>query len=225
MEGPAEGPGSLLSCMAGLQHLTELEISARVGIDWPPAGPAYSALTASSNLASLGFEDLKIPGGAWPHVFRATRKLLNLTNIYFDLHQEITWGEPAVPSAWGAADVSSLVTCCPNLREIGDKLPLQHGPHVSELHKLTALTFLGVVYGRDNASAFQRSLKGLAAVTQLQELSVFLDSTELTAASLLLLTSLTALTKLEVRAPSTDPSSPSCGYVITTEVSPVTVGC
>jgi hypothetical protein len=96
---------------------------------------------------------------------------------------------------------------------------------VSELHKLTALTFLGVVYGRDSASAFQQSLKGLAAVTQLQELSVFLDSTELTAASLLLLTSITALTKLEVRAPSTDPSSPSCGYVITTEVSPVTVGC
>jgi hypothetical protein len=88
-----------------------------------------------------------------------------------------------------------VVACCPNLRELVD-VALLHGPHVSELHKLTALTSLHVRYFLGIAPAFQQSLKGLAAVTQLQELSAYLHNSDLTVSSLLPLTSLTALTDL-----------------------------
>ena len=59
VEGPAEGPGSLLPCIARLQHLTQLQLHISNGAIWPPAGPAYSALTASS-LLSFEFVILSI---------------------------------------------------------------------------------------------------------------------------------------------------------------------
>jgi hypothetical protein len=55
VEGLVEGPGSLLSCITRFTHLTQLSILPNPvsALMWPPAGPAYSALTASSNLAAL----------------------------------------------------------------------------------------------------------------------------------------------------------------------------
>jgi hypothetical protein len=73
--GPAEGCGSLLSYMARLQHLTHLQVFTS---DWPPAGPAYSALTASSSLVSLCVDHLTLPAWVWPHVFPASCKLPHL---------------------------------------------------------------------------------------------------------------------------------------------------
>jgi hypothetical protein len=73
---------------------------------------------------------------------------------------------------------------------------VQPGLHVSELHKLTALTPLDLVYSSDLISGLEESVRGLAAITQLKMLEVWLDSPGLTGASFMPLTSLRALTKL-----------------------------
>jgi hypothetical protein len=96
VESPAEGPGSLLSCLARLQHLTYLGLEPASALEWPPAGPAYSALTASSSLGSLVLKSTSIPGYAWPHVFPATRQLLCLTSLCAS--EDDDWGALSVLS-------------------------------------------------------------------------------------------------------------------------------
>ena len=66
--GPVEGPGSLFAYIAELQQLMKLEVWPFDGA-WPPAGPAYSSLTASSSLGSLLMWHSNCPAGVWPHVF------------------------------------------------------------------------------------------------------------------------------------------------------------
>jgi hypothetical protein len=187
VDGPVQGPGSLLYCMAALQQLTKLDVSRNQ--DWPPASLGYSAFTASSNLMSLGLAHYYLPAGVWPHVFPATRKLLQLTCLRF----LDDWDDFLLLSAWGAVDVSCLVSCCPNLQRI-ENICLQHGRHVSELHKLTALTRLSVTYGAGEEGSFKESFQGLTSPTQVKDMFVGIESQELTMGALLPLTSLTALT-------------------------------
>jgi hypothetical protein len=106
---------------------------------WPPPGHAYSALTASSNLARLAVSGDVLPAGVWPFVFPAARTLPHLTCLSLDF--ELVFDRPALPGALGAADVACLVKCCPNLCKI-EELAMQHGPHVSQLLKLSSLTEL-----------------------------------------------------------------------------------
>lgn len=184
--GAVEAPKSILFHIAQLPALLQLDISLE---DWPAAGPAYAALTASSSLECLELSYASLPAGVWPHVFPAARKLLHLTRIKF--HGE--YGIQDVPSAMEAADIVHLVRCCPNLCEI-DELVLQHGSHVSELHKLTALTHLGLQYVDSDEHSHTDSLRGLARVAQLHSLTLNMSSPHATVASLLPLTSLTTLT-------------------------------
>jgi hypothetical protein len=191
VDGPAEGPGSLLSCIAQLSCLTEFHLS--VGLDeaeWPPSGTAYSSLTASSNLVDLTLSGAALPVGIWPFVFPAARTLPYLTRLNVDYEDSVE--DPALPAAWGAADVACLVKCCPNLRKI-DEVAMQHGSHVSQLHKLSALTSLWLNYSRADGPALEATMQGLAAVAQLQDLSVNLNCCKVGAAALLPLTRLTAL--------------------------------
>jgi hypothetical protein len=188
VEGPSEGPSSLLSLLARFQHLTELVVQPPGPTNWPPAGPAFSALTASTNLVSLYLNDCHLPRGMWPFVFPPSHPLPHHTGMGFYANIEPRGLAPH--SAWDAADVSALVRCCPNLREI-PCIGLQLGPHVSELHKLTALTRMQVVYGGGSSEAVRESLKGLGTVTQLQSLTL---SAEFRVGDLLPLTNLTALT-------------------------------
>ena len=142
VDGPADGPGSFLSGIARLQRLTELVIKECEGLALAPAGPTYSALTASSNLVALDLIGVVLPLVTWPHILSATRRLQHLTSL---------WLQPVVdefgkPTPMGAAELSCLVSCCPSLCDVTS--PSRHsGPaawahwlHVSELHKLTALT-------------------------------------------------------------------------------------
>ena len=203
VEGPAEGPGSFLSYMARLKHLTQLFLwpdSMVVFMHLPPAGPAYSALTASSSLVRLEFCPLECPDGIWQYVF-ASHKLLHLTEL--KLADTLGWGEGVPYPSWGAADISSLISCCPNLR-VAEMLFLQPGLHVSELHKLTALTRLSVNIDRPDWSDYEGSVSGLAAVTQLRRLFVGLASDTVKVAHLLPLTSLTALHMLAVDVNNVD---------------------
>ena len=194
VEGPTQGPGSFLSGMARLQHLTELSLKTHDGISWPPLGPAYSALTASSKLCSLMILESMLPRGVWEHVFPATHKLPHLTSLH--VNRCSGFGTPILPSAWGAADLSSLVGSCPKLLAIYH-MSLQHGTHVSELHKLTALYHLNIYYGLGSIPEFAGSLKGVATLTRLRHVALSLDSQELTVACVLPLTNLTALTSFE----------------------------
>jgi hypothetical protein len=74
---------------------------------------------------------------------------------------------------------------------------MQPGLHVSELHKLTGLTCLHVNYRAYDLEAFQESVKGIAAVTQLRDLKVEVTGMQDgPVAGLLPFTSLTALTSL-----------------------------
>lgn len=131
-----------------------------------------------------------LPAGVWQYVFPAGRKLPHLRDLNICTYQGLA--DPAPLSAWGEADISALVSCCPNLRKI-PYLTLQHGSHVSELHKLTALTSLDLTYGTGGVAAVEESLKALADVTQLQKLNVSVVNQDLTVTNLLSLTSLTAL--------------------------------
>jgi hypothetical protein len=196
VEGPAEGPGSFLSGMARLEHLTLLFVEAHGGLACPPAGPAYSALTTSSNLVHLEMLGTAWPNGIWPHVFPSERKLHRLTEFRFHEYSNVD-GNPAPHLPWGVRDLASLVTCCPGLRKLSP-LPLQHGLHVSELHKLTGVTWLGVNLDAGGLPAVNESLKGLASLTHLRILDVALDGHVLQVSSLLPLTVLTNLEDLSL---------------------------
>jgi hypothetical protein len=137
VEDASSWSGSFLSGIGQLQHLTQLHLQTPDSFIWPPVGPAYPALTASSRLAHLALYGAEPAGSIWQYLFSATRKLLHLTA----LHTNHAWGSSqfAQRAVWTAEDLSSLVRCCPNLRTV-DRLRVQHGPHVSILQQLTALT-------------------------------------------------------------------------------------
>ena len=195
--GPVEGHGSLLCGMARLQRLTELVLHTK-GPVWPPVGPAYSALTASSSLEYMSLVDTYFPPGVWSHVFPAGRKLPHLTYLTSRVPEDddrIYEIDGVTPPQWGAADIASLVSCCPYLCGL-DSLPLQPGVPLSELHKLTTLTWLSVECSSDDVMLVVESVKGLAALTQLRDLLFRTDCAELAKADILPLTHLTALRSL-----------------------------
>jgi hypothetical protein len=135
-----EGPGSFSSCIGRLQQLTTLSvfIEPQGAVDWPPAGPAYSALTASNRLVELSVECVELPEGIWPYVFPAGRTSSHLASLRI-MGEELVRDHAS--AVWGAADIASLVSCCPSLCVV-EKMYLYRGPHVSELQQLTALTNL-----------------------------------------------------------------------------------
>jgi hypothetical protein len=193
-EGPDEGPPLFLPGMSRLQHLTCLRVDGR-DMDWPPVGPAYSALAASSKLVDFSMRDADLPQGTWAALFCAERKLPHLT--YLNLYNDVYGDDYVVGLAWNASDVRSLVSCCPNLRAIAS-VSLQHGLHVSVLHKLTALTMMHMIYGRDGLlMSVEKSMNGLAALTQLKQLKGSLGR-DVSMGDLLPLTRLTALTELRM---------------------------
>lgn len=53
---------------------------------------------------------------------------------------------PTPDAAWDAAELTRLVSCCPNLSTL-HAISLLPGAHVSVLSQLTGLTFLRVWYG------------------------------------------------------------------------------
>lgn len=191
VEGPIEGPGSWLAHVALMQQLTRLKVES-YKVVWPPPGPAYLALTANSSLASLAIDEYLFPDGTWPHVFPTGRTLSHIT--CFELCRDKgTDGNPS--AAFDATDLSCLVRCCPSIRTI-KSINLLHGLHVSELHKLTALTRLVACYGDAPWEDCVESMTGLASVTRLRDLDLYFNSQSLTADVLLPLLSLTALTSL-----------------------------
>jgi hypothetical protein len=199
-----EGPGSFLSCIGRLQRITSLVMVAGEGFgpDWPPPGPAYSALTASSDLACLQLYNP--PDDIWQVVFPATRNLPHLTSFTFAHDatkvEDVDYFSP--PLLWHARDLSSLVSCCPNLCRI-DGIWIEHGQDVAVLGKLLALTGLSVSYDIGELESIDESIQCLSGLPSLLSLRlmIFEDSEHfgLPLATFLPLTKLNELTSLECR--------------------------
>ena len=64
------GPAAFLQLFPKLKRLQSLML-VDIECDWPPASPAYSALTASSQLTQFGICISPFPRGVWEHVFAA----------------------------------------------------------------------------------------------------------------------------------------------------------
>ena len=191
VEGPGEVPSAILACLARLQNLTELSLWPGYDLDWPPAGPIYAALTASSCLAYLEVAAINWPESVWPHVVSAALPNLTCLKIASRDDEDDVLPMPLL----GRSDFIRLVSCCPGLCEIQD-LPLKPGWYVSLLSTLTALTCVDAYVGPDDVGHLGRCLTGFADVTQLRSLWVILDSQAVKMASMLPLTQLTNLTKL-----------------------------
>jgi hypothetical protein len=74
---------------------------------------------------------------------------------------------------------------------------MQYGSHVSQLHKLTALTKAELNYGAAaDRSAVQETMQGLTALTQLRGLSVNVYCYVVGVAAVLPLTTLTSLSSM-----------------------------
>lgn len=198
------GPGSFLAGMARLQCLTHLDLSSPQQIELGPVGPAYAALTASSKLVEFKLLAGLLPYDAWRggtarYMFHEAGMLPNLTSLIICDDRENFGASQTVPAPWGRSDLWGVVRSCPNLC----KLPhvyLQHGDHVSYLQKLTGVTSVTLWYGRGYVENVDESIEGLAAVTHLRDLTVYMYSlSDITVDVLLLpLTRLTALTDLNV---------------------------
>lgn len=128
-------------------------------------------------------------------MFSNTHKLPRLTHLSLPQPPDIQAPSPL----WDAADLTRLVGSCPNVCDVGT-LVLRPGLHVSELSKLTALTQLCVFLRYEDIHGLYGCMQGLAALTQLHDLEVWGDR-KLNIASLLPLTSLTTLTRIEVEWP------------------------
>mgnify|MGYP001807862828 CR=1 FL=1 len=201
--GFEEGPGLWLSYLGRLQCLTRLDVLTEDVLEWPIVGPVYSALTASSSLVHLHM-DFSCPEGVWQYMFNATCKLPHL------MHMRLSMSLPL----WCAGDLSRLASCCPSLCDAGT-LSLQSGLSVSELHKLTTLTRLGVFHDNEDTVSFEEAMRGLAALTQLRHVEVERVSQSIKVAALLPLTSLTALTAIRIHYPTT------CITVVNKQVSQI----
>jgi hypothetical protein len=106
-------------------------------------------------------------------------------------------GEFISPPPWCAADLCSIVSYCPRLFEVRTDR-LQPGLHVSELHKLTALTHIQLSYYYiESLDKFAGCVPGLSAVTQLHSLLLAANIPAVTASCLLPLTSLAVLTRFD----------------------------
>jgi hypothetical protein len=148
-------------------------------------------------------------------MFTTSSKLPHLTAL--ELRGETDYNIAAL-SLCSASDLSNLVSCCPGLCAAG-ALWLRHGLHVSELHKLTALTRLRVHYYPEDPDCFQELMRGLAAVSRLQDLEVLHVGSRVKVASLLPLTNLTALTKFQAHIDTPDRLGMDIKVSIKTQVS------
>lgn len=80
---PVYEPDAFVPSLRRLRQLTQLKLHPRRGIDWPAAGPAFYALTASTNLVHLDIVDADFPEGVWRHVFSPRHKLPHRAVFFF----------------------------------------------------------------------------------------------------------------------------------------------
>jgi hypothetical protein len=113
--------------LAQQRHLTRLE----GGLSYEPAD-IFAAVTASTTLQELDLSSSYLASAAWQHMFPAGRQLLHLHTLW------LGWSGYNIAVA-GAAEVASLVQCCPALRSLQACHVLPVEPSLSRLQHLTCL--------------------------------------------------------------------------------------
>jgi hypothetical protein len=177
-----------------LGRLTALQVLELHGSHMSPQPmPAYSALTASSNLRTLIIHNSSMgpygpkADGEWAHVFPAGRKLPHLHRLY-----------AACPNCggcprFGPADIASLVSCCPAVRELTFPCA-QPDVSLAPLKSLTALTSLNLINSPISPAVIRSELAALTRLRSLSNLQVPAGPSLLP--HLAPLTALTGLTRL-----------------------------
>lgn len=155
------GASQLLQVLARLPALRLLELR-NISGQWPQQLPAYSALTASSNVQELVACGCDVPGAAWAHAFPASRQLPHLWRFEGRPHDE-PYKCPG-PGPFDSTGIIRLASCCPALDTLGIT---SEDASLAPLHPLTALTSLRV--GPLSPAVISSHL---AALSQLQELYV-----------------------------------------------------
>lgn len=129
----------LLSWLGRLQQLTSMELELDGGYDCLqflcglPAA-AFSALTASSGLQQLRLRDVWWQDTAWPHMFAADRKLLQLTSL--SLYQCYRSQAPCLPPQL----LQQVAAACPALVEMEMWLAPQEDVQLAQLQQFTGST-------------------------------------------------------------------------------------
>jgi hypothetical protein len=189
------GSSLLLQLLARLTALRTLQLSVRG--DWPQQQlTAHSALTASSDLQHLILH-ADIKPAAWAHMFPAGHKLPHLHS--FEAFSSA--GEDGGVQRLRCADVTRLVSCCPNLQHLGFVAPTANDMRIGPQTLLQSLTGLTSLELRRMEPA---ALSTLSALTQLQSLDLYVDVSGMWAQDeegaglhhLVHLTALTGLTEL-----------------------------
>jgi hypothetical protein len=155
--GNASGVLQLLQLLAQLRALQVLELNI-LNQEWPQQLSLYSALTASSSLQTFHIANCPFQAPAWARVFAAGRQLPHLTGCYTTAEYGAR-SAPFEPTA-----LAGLVSCCPALRELG--IATRMDAPLAPLTALTGLTGLVV------SSVMPAYVRDVAALTQLQQLSV-----------------------------------------------------
>lgn len=162
---PAGGTKSaelLLGVLAKLQHLTFLDLSHCLLDTAPAPAAAYSALTASSNLAFLDIQGAQLPAAAWSQLFPVStggglprsQHIQHLQRLHLTCgpheffmspqrrsrHQQ--HHEALMPHGLSDEHLSHLVRVCPGLRRL--QTSLQPDTAATALVQLTALTALAL---------------------------------------------------------------------------------
>jgi hypothetical protein len=178
-----DGPSvtaQLLLCIRGMPQLTHLTLGGLLPACLAPAAD-YAALTASSDLQQLDLTKSTLPAAAWQHVFPDSKRL-----PLRELTMPISAGydNDAAESHITAADVSSIVSCCPKLRVFAIDMQRDRGlpygvgklPHTAEvlvpLRALSGLQTLKV--GSVDASC----LREVAGMTGLRELELHIAAAD-----------------------------------------------
>ena len=110
----AAGVSELFSHLHHLQQLTTLCLAQSFWVveEGSPPAAAYSALTASSKLVELILTEIKLPEGAWEHVFPAGKQVPHLKTLDVSWPQQLDGNDEFVPEG------SRLVSCCPGLQAL-----------------------------------------------------------------------------------------------------------
>ena len=108
---------------------------------WPTAPSAYTALTASSRLQELAVQLDGLPAGIWQAVFKPQQQLPHLQKLVsasWDASGDNDGVQDPLAVAFNAADLSTLVSCCPRMS--GLQIILQADVQLAALSQLAAFT-------------------------------------------------------------------------------------
>jgi hypothetical protein len=181
----AAGVSQLLSHLQPMQQLSFLSLKGSMS-EGGPSAPAYSAVTAGSQLHDVIISGNVLPAGVWQHLFPAGRRLPHLTCLEMSGVLEPSGGAASAPKG------SRQVSCCPGLQSLDVRGVCHSVELLGPLQGLSGLHTLRCKVARLRAD---KEFEAVCQLTGLRELDV---SVPRMAGKLLQLTQLSKLTALNL---------------------------